>query len=77
LEICCPVDTASDNLQASALQSATEEANLLAVCNLDVTALNKANRIQEAITQVKSGKVQVIRDKYCPKLCKEPSNLVS
>ena len=58
------------------MQSATEEANLLAVCNLDVTALNKANGIWEAITQVKSGEVQVIRDKYCPKSRKEPSNPV-
>ena len=55
---------------------ATEEANLLAVCNLDVTALNKANGIREAITQVKSGEVRVIRDKYCPKSHKEPSNSV-
>jgi len=43
---------------------------------LDVTALNKANGIRQAITQVKSGEVQVIRDKYCPKSRKEPSNLV-
>jgi hypothetical protein len=57
-------------------QSATDQANLLAACNLDIAALNKANGLREAIAQVKSGEVQAIRDKYCPKSRKEPSNPV-
>jgi hypothetical protein len=57
-------------------ESTEDQANLLAACNLDIAALNKANGLQEAITQVKSGEVQAIHNKYCPMSRKEPSNLV-
>jgi len=63
-------------LQSPASQSATDQANLLAACNLDIAALNKANGLREAIAQVKSGEVQAIRNKYCLKSQKEPLNPV-
>lgn len=42
------------------------DAELLATCSADITALKKANSLEEVITQVKSGELQRIRDKYGP-----------
>lgn len=42
------------------------DAELLATCSMDITALERAAGLVEVITQVKSGEVQRIREKYGP-----------
>jgi hypothetical protein len=63
-------------LQLSATQTAIDQANLLAICNLDIAALQQANNIREAVMQVKDGQVRAIREQYGPKSRKEPSTPV-
>jgi len=72
-----PSESLTINLpQLSVTQTAVDQANLLAICNLDIAALQQANGIREAVVQVKDGQVQAIRKQYGPKSRKEPSTPV-
>jgi hypothetical protein len=71
-----PLDTSVNSLSSLSQQTITDQANLLATFNLDIASLKLANNIREAIKQVQQGEVKAIRDHYCPKTKREPSNPV-
>jgi hypothetical protein len=55
-------------------QTIISQADLLATFKMDIKSLMQANNIREAIQQVQQGEVKAIRNHYCPKSKKDPSN---
>jgi hypothetical protein len=64
-----PLQTNSNGFTHSELQpDISMQAGILAACEVDIEALNRAEGLRDVIAQVKSGQVQAIRQKYGPQI---------